>query len=160
MRIVTIGAYGYSEASFFGALQAAEVDTFCDVRRRRGMRGPAYAFANSNRLQQVLQRIGIRYLHLIELAPTMPVRELQRAADRESMMSKKERRSLSPNFKEAYTRQCLESWDSHHFLTSLPAQTRVIAIFCVERDPEACHRSLVADRLAAECGTAVEHLYP
>jgi uncharacterized protein (DUF488 family) len=31
---------------------------------------------------------------------------------------------------------------------------------CVERDPEACHRSLVAGRLAAEHGLAVTHLRP
>jgi hypothetical protein len=34
------------------------------------------------------------------------------------------------------------------------------ALFCVERDPEACHRSLVAERLEAEHGLAVEHLRP
>jgi hypothetical protein len=34
------------------------------------------------------------------------------------------------------------------------------ALFCVERDPEACHRSLIAERLATEHGIAVEHLRP
>jgi hypothetical protein len=31
---------------------------------------------------------------------------------------------------------------------------------CVERDPEACHRSLVASRLASEFGLTVTHLKP
>ena len=31
---------------------------------------------------------------------------------------------------------------------------------CVERDPEACHRSLVAERLAADCGFEVLDLRP
>jgi uncharacterized protein (DUF488 family) len=31
---------------------------------------------------------------------------------------------------------------------------------CVERDPEACHRSLIAERLAAEHGVAVSHIRP
>ena len=31
---------------------------------------------------------------------------------------------------------------------------------CVERDPEACHRSLIADRLAKEYGVEVIHLRP
>jgi hypothetical protein len=31
---------------------------------------------------------------------------------------------------------------------------------CVERDPEACHRSLIAERLAAEDGIDVTHLRP
>jgi hypothetical protein len=34
------------------------------------------------------------------------------------------------------------------------------ALFCVERDPEACHRSLIARRLAARHGVAIEHLRP
>ncbi len=36
----------------------------------------------------------------------------------------------------------------------------VSALLCVERDPEACHRSLVADRLAAVLGLPVRHLLP
>ena len=36
-KIVTIGAYGYDADRFFAALQGAGVDTFCDVRRRRGV---------------------------------------------------------------------------------------------------------------------------
>ena len=34
------------------------------------------------------------------------------------------------------------------------------ALLCVERDPEACHRSLIAARLADRHGVAVEHLRP
>jgi hypothetical protein len=34
------------------------------------------------------------------------------------------------------------------------------ALLCVERDPEACHRSLVAAELAHEFGLPVAHLFP
>jgi hypothetical protein len=34
------------------------------------------------------------------------------------------------------------------------------ALLCVERDPEACHRSLIADRLTAEYQVLVTHLRP
>ncbi|MDX6413046.1 MAG: hypothetical protein QOH23_456, partial [Gaiellaceae bacterium] len=37
---------------------------------------------------------------------------------------------------------------------------RTAALFCVERDPEACHSSLVAERLAEEYGVTVVHLLP
>ncbi len=47
-RIVTLGVYGRSEAEFFATLQHAQVDLFCDIRRRRGVRGRDYAFANSS----------------------------------------------------------------------------------------------------------------
>ena len=39
----------------------------------------------------------------------------------------------------------------------MPA-TGAAALFCVERDARACHRSLVAQRMAEECGVEVEHL--
>lgn len=41
--------------------------------------------------------------------------------------------------------------------TELPANGAA-ALFCVERDPEACHRSIIAERLAAEYDVAVSHL--
>lgn len=34
------------------------------------------------------------------------------------------------------------------------------ALLCVERDPEACHRSLIAARLERDWGFAVKHLRP
>ena len=62
IKIVTIGVYGFDEAGFFEALRKAEVDTFCDIRSRRGVRGATYAFANSMRLQARLASLGIRYI--------------------------------------------------------------------------------------------------
>lgn len=62
LKIVTIGAYGFLEEAFFGALQAAGVDTFCDIRARRGIRGSLYTFANSTVLQRRLGELGIRYI--------------------------------------------------------------------------------------------------
>ncbi len=41
----------------------------------------------------------------------------------------------------------------------LPADG-IAALFCVESDPEACHRSLVADRLATRLRLSVVHLRP
>lgn len=34
------------------------------------------------------------------------------------------------------------------------------ALMCVERDPEACHRSLVAECLATRHGVSVRHIRP
>ena len=39
--IVTIGVYGFTEVDFFHALRQAGVDTFVDIRGRRGVRGCA-----------------------------------------------------------------------------------------------------------------------
>ena len=81
-NILTIGVYGFDEERFFQALLDAHVDTFCDIRRRRGMRGSLYAFANSANLQRRLNDLGIRYLHIKDLAPDAGLREQQKAAEK------------------------------------------------------------------------------
>ena len=54
-------------------------------------------------------------------------------------MGKRSRVELAPEYARRYTAEILDG---------------------VERDPEACHRSLIAERLAAEHGLPVTHLRP
>jgi uncharacterized protein (DUF488 family) len=159
-KIVTLGVYGATEAGFFGALQAAGVDTFCDIRLRRGVRGSQYAFVNSQRLQARLAELNIRYLHLKELAPSLALRERQHAADKAERTAKRQRTELSELFIAGYCDECLQSFDSGKFIEQLGPEARVVALFCVERAPAACHRSLVADRLQRDLGLEVVHLTP
>jgi uncharacterized protein (DUF488 family) len=159
-RIVTVGAYGWDEESFFQALVRAGVDLFCDVRARRGVRGSEYAFANSERLQTRLAGLGIRYLHYKELAPSEETRAAQHAVDRVAKVARRRRSVLSPAFAEAYRRERLEGFDSTAFIEGLGPGAGVVALFCVEREPAACHRSLLAARLAADLGIEVVHLLP
>lgn len=159
-EFVTIGAYGFDAESFFRRLKGARVDTFCDIRARRGVRGSQYAFANSTRLQAVLQEFGIRYVYIPALAPAPAVREVQAAVDRSGKTAKRKRTGLDPGFIRRYEDECLSSFDTSAFLAGLGAGARRVALFCVEREPEACHRSLVAARLEATLGTSVEHLLP
>lgn len=158
--VVTIGAYGFDEASFFQALHEARVDTFVDIRRRRGVRGAIYAFANSQRLQTRLAELGIRYVYRPDLAPGQAVRQMQEAADKASKTAKRQRAALDPAFVVAYRRERLDSFDSRQFLADLGPEARVVALFCVEREPAACHRSLVAERLAQDLGVSVAHVAP
>lgn len=159
-RLVTIGVYGYDEAGFFAALQAAHVDTFCDLRRRRAVRGAQYAFANRTRLAARLQALGIRYLHHIELAPGRELRARQYAVDKAQRVSKRQRTTLSAAFVEGYTAECLANFDSRSFVEQLGPDAATVALFCVERDAAACHRSLVAARLHTDTGVEVVDLVP
>ena len=159
-KIVTIGAYGYDAEHFFAALQAAGVDAFCDIRRRRGVRGRDYAFANRARLAARLAELGIRYLHPIELAPSNLLRQMQYAIDAAAHVSKRQRQVLSPTFADGYRQECLATFDSHQFAADLGPEARVVALFCVETEAAVCHRSLVAERLAPELPLPVEHLLP
>jgi uncharacterized protein (DUF488 family) len=155
--VLTIGAYGWSEPAFFAALEAAGVGVFCDVRRRRGLRGSEYAFANSKRLQQRLAELGVEYVHRIDLAPSTEVRRAQYAVDAASGVGKRSRTELSEAFIQAYEEQ-LHDFDPRAFLDELATGGPVV-LFCVEREPSACHRGLVARRLAA-AGAKVDHLTP
>ncbi len=159
-EFVTIGAHGWDAERFFGALVAAGVDTFCDLRARRGVRGREYAFANSQRLQARLAELGIRYVHRLDLAPSAAIRSQQHAADAATHTAKRSRAILSPAFIESYHREHLDGFDTAAFQTDLGSDARVVALFCVEREPAACHRSLLAERLTRDLGVKVTHLTP
>lgn len=159
-KIVTIGVYGYDAEDFFAALQAAGVDTFCDVRRRCGVRGREYAFANRVRLEAKLAELGIRYVHRRDLAPDDELRQAQNAADTAAHVGKRARQMLSPAFVDGYCRAQLAAFDSRRFAAECGPETGVVALFCVETEPAACHRSLLAERLAADLGVPIENLLP
>src|SRR5208337_2946215 len=124
------------------------------------MRGSLYAFANSVRLQRRLAAMGIRYRHFKELAPSPGTRQMQHEADARSGVGTRTRECLGQAFVEAYTAECLRDFDAARFITELGDAAEVVALFCVERAPAACHRVLVARRLQDELGLSVEHLQP
>jgi uncharacterized protein (DUF488 family) len=158
-RLVTVGVYGFTAERFLAALNRADVGVLFDVRQRRGVRGSEYAWANSQRLQRALADCDIGYRHLKELAPTSEIRAAQYAADEALGERKRTRTDLSDGFKRAYVEQILEPADLDRLLAGFDASATA-ALLCVERDPRACHRSLIADRLAADYGVPVEHLLP
>jgi uncharacterized protein (DUF488 family) len=135
------------------------VGLLLDVRQRRGVRGAEYAWANANRLQAALAEIGIGYRHHKELAPTTELRQLQYREDDRLGVAKRSRAELAPEYRERYLREILDRVELGSLVAELPAD-EASALMCVERDPEACHRSLIADRLAAAFGVEIEHLRP
>jgi uncharacterized protein (DUF488 family) len=150
----TIGVYGWDLERWLEALHAAGVERVIDVRQRRGVRGSEYAWANAKRLQAALADAGIEYQHEPDLAPTTELRQLQYREDDRQGVGKRNRAQLAPEYVERYTREILDKVDLE------PIAAGGSALFCVERDPEACHRSLVAERLAATHGAKLAHLRP
>lgn len=157
-KVVTIGVIGYSADEFFQALQDAGVDTLIDIRRRRAVRGREYAFANSQRLQARLAELGIRYVHRLDLAPPESLRRIQKAADSAAGVSNRRRAALDAAYVDAYEREVLNSFDARALPAELPGEARVVALLCVERQPAACHRALVATRLGEVLDVKVEHI--
>jgi uncharacterized protein (DUF488 family) len=158
-RMVTIGVYGFDGESFLRRLRHANVRLLLDVRQRRGVRGPDYSWANAARLQRALAAADIGYRHVKELAPTTELRQLQYREDDRRGVGKRNRIALAPEYAERYTSEILDPFDLGALVTELPSDS-VTALFCVERDPEACHRSLVAERLRTEHGLPVTDLRP
>ena len=157
--MATIGVYDFDATTFIEALRSADVRVLIDVRQRRGVRGSEYAWANAGRLQAALADEGIEYRHLKELAPTTELRQLQYAEDARAGVGKRSRVELAPEYVARYAAEILGPLGIEPVIEALPAEGRA-ALLCVERAPEACHRSLIAARVADEHGVAVTHLLP
>jgi uncharacterized protein (DUF488 family) len=157
-EFATIGVYGFDGPRFIRALQEAKVGIVLDVRQRRGVRGSEYAWANAKRLQAALAEAGVGYSHLPELAPTTEMRQLQYEEDARRGEGKRSRTELAPEYVTRYTEEVLEPLDLEPIVRFV-GNNRA-ALLCVERDPEACHRSLIAARLKQELGAPVTHLRP
>jgi uncharacterized protein (DUF488 family) len=157
--LTTIGVYGFTSEAFLDALREADVRQLLDVRQRRGVRGSEYSWANAARLQATLEQAGIDYRHHRELAPTTELRQLQYREDERQGVGKRARTRLAPEYVARYTREILDGVDLGPIVEDMPRSGNA-ALFCVERDPEACHRSLIAERIASGYVIPVSHLRP
>lgn len=157
--IATIGVYGFDASTFMQSLKRNSVTMLIDIRQRRGVRGPQYAWANSLRLQAALAEAGVAYVHRRDLAPTTELRQLQYAEDDRRGVGKRSRVELAAAYVEQYEREILAVADIEAVSALLPDEG-VAALFCVESDAPACHRSLVARRLADAGQLEISHIGP
>ena len=159
MEFFTIGVYNSTEDEFFNKLTENKIDTFCDIRQRRGVRGAKYSFVNSQRLQAKLAELDINYGHVLALAPTTEIRDLQKAADEQSGVQKRDRTQLGKVFQITYKDRILKNFDLDLLLEQLDdSGARRVVLFCVEEHHKACHRSIVADKIEEKYELKVTHL--
>lgn len=155
----TIGVYGSTEDEFFNKLIKNQIDTFIDVRRRRGVRGAKYSFVNSKKLQEKLKSLSIYYEHIIDLSPTDEIRKLQKEDDYKKGILKRERTYLGEIFKNEFQKQILENFNFRNFLNHLEEiGAKNIIFFCVEKNYLACHRSLITNKLKETYNFKIKHL--
>lgn len=158
MEVFTIGVYGATERQFFDKLSENRIDTFCDIRQRRGVRGSQYAFVNSQRLQHRLAEMNISYTYLKELAPTKEIREKQKEADKRNGIQKKDRTRLGEVFIIGY-KEHIKDYDFQSFAEMLKVMgAKRVVFFCVEESPYACHRLIVAEFFNKLFGYKITHL--
>jgi uncharacterized protein (DUF488 family) len=158
-RLATIGVYEFDAPTFVGTLDAANVSKVMDIRQRRGVRGTQYAWANSQRLQALLADAGIGYEYHPELAPDTELRHRQYRDDDRQGVGKRSRVRLAPEYIREYTEEILDLVPLEPFVRRLPVHG-IGTLLCVEATAQACHRSLVAARLAERFGFEVTHLEP
>lgn len=145
MNIDMTGVYGETEDSFFQKIVDKKITLFVDVRNRRGMRGSKYKFVNSIYLQNKLEELGIKYIHLKGLAPTTQIRQIQKIQDQLNNETKQKRTKLSNDFIEEYNKNILSEFDFDHLAKVIAEENALF--FCVEAEDDSCHRSLIVEKL-------------
>ena len=148
MKIFTIGVYNSSEQQFFDKLIANNIVNFCDIRRRRGVRGKKYSFVNSLRLQKKIMELDINYFHFLDLSPTNDIREAQKLEDKKKNVLKSKREHLGEVFSQLYQKNHLTIKNINHFNSLINIEFENTVLFCVEEKPQACHRYLFVQHLA------------
>ena len=133
-RIFTIGYEGATQAEVIAALKGAGVELLIDVRAVPLSRRPGFS---KNVLAAGLREAGIDYVHLKALGTPPEGREAARKGKHEEM---KRIYSAQLDTPEAglQAAQMLEM-----------AAERPSALLCFERDPAACHRTVLRESVMA-----------
>ncbi len=141
--LFTIGYEGSRLVDVVAALSDAGVTTLVDVREAPWSRRPEFA---KRALGEAMAAAGIGYRHMKALGTPKAGRDAARAGD-------------TASFHVIFDAQ-LETEAAQTQLGEVAAlvATERPCLMCYERDPDRCHRAIVAARLAETTGLAVRHL--
>jgi uncharacterized protein (DUF488 family) len=141
--VYTIGYEGTDIKGFVATLIAAKVTVLADVRALAISRKKGFS---KNRLREALENVGIEYRHFVELGDPKNGRTAARAGKFDL-------------FRKIYSAH-LKTSDAQLALTNLSslAENSVTCLMCFERDPNVCHRNIIADELK-NCGILIFHLF-
>lgn len=141
--LFTIGYEGASLSDFIATLQHSGVERLLDVREVAQSRRPGFS---KNALATALAEVGIQYTHLRQLGDPKAGREAARRGDIEAFLSIfEDHLELQP------TREALQT-------AAEICKSEATVLLCFERNPQLCHRTLVAKRLTDLCSLSVRHL--
>jgi uncharacterized protein (DUF488 family) len=143
MRIFTIGYEATTMGEFLAALKQAGVERVIDVRALPLSRRPGFS---KSPLRAALSEVGIDYVHLKALGTPSEGRAAARTGRQEDL-------------KRIYAGQLElpEAIVQAEQMRDLAAE-KPSALLCYERDPAACHRTLLLDAVASDAD--VTHLFP
>lgn len=142
--VYTIGYEGTDIDRFVATLKAAGVKRVADVRAVAMSRKKGFS---KKALSARLEAEGIEYSHFIDLGDPKPGREAAKAG-------------LFDMFRAIYSAH-LDSEDAQSSFRELVvvAGEKPTCLLCFERDPETCHRSIIAGEMTAIAGFEVLDLH-
>jgi uncharacterized protein (DUF488 family) len=141
--VYTIGYQSTDIEHFVATLKAVGVKRLVDIRAIALSRKKGFS---KKSLSARLEAAGIEYLHFINLGDPKPGREAAKSG-------------LYQQFRDIYISH-LSSEDARSSLKELLAVAgdKPTCLLCFERDPETCHRSIVAEEMSG-AGFEVFDLY-
>ena len=142
MRIFTIGYEGATVAEFLAALQKAGVERVIDIRAVPNSRRPGFS---KTPLRNALAEAGIDYVHLRALGTPADGRAAARAGRKDEL-----RRIYAGQL------ELPEAIAETGKMLDL-SREKPSALLCYERDPAACHRTLLLEAVAPDA--EVEDLF-
>lgn len=143
-EIATIGYEGSDIDALLDALKCAGIQVLIDVRAVPWSRKPGFA---KRALAERIEAAGMVYVHLGGLGNPEDGRAAAKAGRTEE-------------YRRIYTDHLAGAAAARDRARAVDLATNEpVYLLCFERRPEACHRSLLADRLAADHGFAIRHLF-
>jgi uncharacterized protein (DUF488 family) len=142
--ICTIGYEGSTVDAFLRALKDEGVDLVLDIRAAPVSRKKGFS---KNQLAAHLADAGIGYRHLRGLGTPKRGRDAARGGDLES-------------FERIFRNHMGEPEALLDLGEAIAlAERQLVCLLCLERDPEHCHRLIVANRMVKETGQKLRHLF-
>ncbi|GJD58548.1 DUF488 family protein [Methylobacterium dankookense] len=140
--LFTIGYEGLEPRQLTDALKDAGVGLLADVRAVANSRKRGFS---KGALKAGIEESGLAYAHLRALGTPKAGREAARGHDAALM-------------RRIYCEEVLDTADGGLALDELAAMAEAAptCLLCFERDPERCHRRVLAERLAARGFTTVD----
>jgi uncharacterized protein (DUF488 family) len=142
--VFTVGYEGTDIDRFVRTLKAVGIERLADVRAIAVSRKAGFS---KTKLADRLAEEGIEYSHFVALGDPKPGREAARAGEFDRF-----RAIYSAHIQSSTAQESLR--DLVDFVQLAPS-----CLLCFERDPEICHRTIVAQELIGETGFELVNLF-
>lgn len=146
-RLFTVGYEGATPSALGDALTTAGAEILVDVRAVANSRRPGFS---KRALSAGVEERGLGYLHLRALGTPADGRAAARAGRHAEMKA-----IYAEQLKTDAAQEDLAA------LIEMIRNGRKLCLLCFEREPEHCHRMMIAERVqVALTGVTIEHLHP